>query len=153
MKRRQEAGGPPPAAAAPGAPAWTLEAGRLVLRITLGGLILFHGIDKVLHGISWMQAPLAAAHLPGFVAYGVFVGEVAAPVFLILGLGTRLAAVAIVINMVMALVLDAGRLILTISPTGGWGVETEAFYLLCAVTALLLGGGRLSVTRGRGALN
>jgi putative oxidoreductase len=129
------------------------DVGRLVLRVTLGGLILFHGVDKILHGIAWMRGPLAAVHLPFFVAYGVFVGEVAAPAFLILGLGTRAAALAIVVNMGMALLLEAGRLLGTISPTGGWGAEAEAFYLLSAVTAFFLGAGRLSLSRGRGALD
>ncbi len=130
-----------------------LDVGRLVLRFTLAGLILFHGIDKVLHGIAWMGGPLSAAHLPAFVGYGVYVGEVVAPVFLIIGLGTRIAALIVVVNMVMALVLDAGRFLLTINQTGGWGVETEAFYLLCAVAVFFLGAGRLSVSRGKGPLS
>ncbi len=130
-----------------------LDIGRLILRLTLSGLILFHGIDKILHGIAWMDGPLHAAGLPAFVGYGVFLGEVVAPVFVILGLGTRLAALVIVINMVMALALDAGRFLLTINSGGGWGVETEAFYLLSAVTLFFVGSGKISVTRGKGLLS
>ena len=130
-----------------------LDIGRLILRLTLSGLILFHGIDKILHGIAWMDGPLHAAGLPTFVGYGVFLGEVVAPVFVILGLGARLAALVIVINMVMALSLDAGRFLLTINSGGGWGVETEAFYLLSAVTLFFVGSGKISVTRGKGLLS
>ena len=130
-----------------------LDVGRLILRLTLAGLILFHGIDKVLHGIAWMSGPLRSAGLPQVVGYGVFLGEVIAPLFVILGLGTRVAALVIVANMVMALVLDAGRFILTINSVGGWGVETEAFYLLSAVTLFFVGGGGISVTRGKGILS
>lgn len=130
-----------------------LDVGRLILRLTLAGLILFHGIDKVLHGIAWMSGPLRSAGLPQVVGYGVFLGEVVAPLFVILGLGTRVAALVIVANMVMALVLDAGRFILTINSVGGWGVETEAFYLLSAVTLFFVGGGGISVTRGKGILS
>lgn len=130
-----------------------LDVGRLILRLTLAGLILFHGIDKVLHGIAWMSGPLSAAGLPAFVGYGVYIGEVVAPLFVILGLGTRVAALVIVVDMIMALVLDAGRLLLTISPTGGWGVEIEAFYLLCAVTVFFVGAGSISVSRGKGPLS
>ena len=130
-----------------------LDVGRLILRLTLAALILFHGIDKVLHGIAWMSGPLRSAGLPQVVGYGVFLGEVIAPLFVILGLGTRVAALVIVANMVMALVLDAGRFILTINSVGGWGVETEAFYLLSAVTLFFVGGGGISVRRGKGILS
>ena len=130
-----------------------LDVGRLILRLTLAGLVLFHGVDKLLHGIAWMKGPLQAAGLPQFVGYGVFLGEVVAPLLVILGLWTRPAALVIVVNMIMALVLDAGRFILTINSVGGWGVETEAFYLLSAVTLFFVGAGGFSVSRGKGLLS
>jgi len=121
------------------------DTGRLLVRVMLAGLILFHGVDKILHGIDWMQRPLEALHLPFFIAYGVYVGEVAAPVLVLLGVFTRIAAAVICLDMVMALILDAGRLFLTIQPTGGWGIELEAFYLLSAVAVVLLGPGRYAL--------
>jgi putative oxidoreductase len=125
------------------------DIGRLILRVTLAALLLFHGIDKIVHGIAWMQRPLAALHLPFFVAYGVYVGEVVAPLLVLLGLGTRLAAGVIALNMVMALVLEAGRNILTIQPAGGWGIELEAFYMLVAVVVALVGPGRFALAPGK----
>jgi putative oxidoreductase len=59
------------------------DTGKLILRLTTAGLILFHGIDKIIHGVAFMNGDLAAHHLPAFVAYGVYVGEVIAPLFLI----------------------------------------------------------------------
>ncbi len=124
------------------------DVGKLILRLTLSILILFHGVDKILHGIAWMEAPIAALHLPSWVAYGVYIGEVIAPLFLILGLGARIAALAIMVNMVMAVILEAHRLAFTINATGGYGLELEAFYFMTAVAILLLGPGRFRLFGG-----
>ncbi len=121
------------------------DIGRLVVRLMVAGLILFHGIDKILHGIGWMQGPLKALHLPFFVAYGVFIGEVVAPLFVAAGVLTRIGALFMAFNMIMALTLDAGRFILTINRGGGWGIELEAFYLLGSVAIALLGPGRFAL--------
>jgi putative oxidoreductase len=125
--------------------------GKLLLRVTVAGLILFHGVDKIMHGIAWMQQPLAVLHLPGWVAYGVFIGEIVAPLLLIAGIGARVAALVICLNMVMAVILDAHVLALTIDQGGGWGLEREAFYFLCAAAAACLGPGRFRIVLGRKA--
>lgn len=70
------------------------DIGKLIVRLTVAGLILFHGINKVIHGAAWMAQPLAALHLPEFISYGVYVGEVIAPLFVILGLWTRVASLS-----------------------------------------------------------
>ncbi len=128
------------------------DMGKLVLRVTTAGLILFHGISKIIHGVAWMSGPLAALNLPGWVAYGAYLGEVVAPLFLIIGLWTRVAALVVAVNMVFAIILEAWRLFPTITQTGGWGLEVEAFYFLCAVAVFFLGAGRYSVSKGKGAL-
>ena len=128
------------------------DIGKLILRLTLAGLILFHGIDKLMHGVAWISGPLGAMHLPAFLAYGVYMGEVIAPIFLILGLWTRIAALLVAFSMAAAIFLDAWPLALTISRGGGWGIEIEAFYFLTAIAVVFLGAGRFSVSRGRGRL-
>ena len=125
------------------------DTGKLILRLTLAGLILFHGINKLIYGIAWMSGPLVAAHLPAFIAYGVYVGEVVAPVFIVIGLWSRIAALVVALNMVMAIALEAWRLALTINRDGGWGLELEAFYLLAALAVFFLGPGRYSLSRGK----
>lgn len=46
------------------------DLGLLVLRISVGGLLLFHGVAKLLHGVGFIEGMLAALGLPGFIAYG-----------------------------------------------------------------------------------
>jgi putative oxidoreductase len=118
--------------------------GKLLLRLEVGGLLLFHGVSKLLHGVAWMATPLQAFHLPFFIAYGVYIAEVIAPVMIILGIWTRAAALTIVFDMIMAIVLVAHVKTFALSMGGGWGLETEAFYLLSALALFFLGAGKMS---------
>lgn len=52
------------------------DAGILLLRLTIGILLLFHGVAKIKHGVGWIVQMLQAAGLLGFIAYGVYIGEV-----------------------------------------------------------------------------
>ena len=81
---------------------------KLLLRLVFGILMLFHGVFKLEHGVDWIKPMLAAHGLPGFVAYGAYIGEVIAPVLIILGVWTRLAGLVYAINLVFAVVLVAG---------------------------------------------
>jgi putative oxidoreductase len=125
------------------------DLGKLVLRVTVGALLLFHGVHKMLNGIQPIEAMVAAHHLPAALAYGVYLGEIIAPVMLILGLFARLGAGLIVINMAMAVALAGMGGLFAFNPMGGYALELEAFYLLGAVAVALLGAGRISVAGGR----
>lgn len=125
------------------------DAGKLLLRLTLGGILLFHGIFKLTHGVDWIRGPLGELGLPGFLAYGVYVAEVLAPVLLVAGWKARLAALVIAFDMLMAIVLVLRPRLLTVNQGGGgWGVELEAMILLVAIAVFLLGSGRYRLGRG-----
>lgn len=127
------------------------DIGKLILRVTTAGLILFHGVDKIIHGIAFMGPGLARFHLPAFVTYGVYIGEVVAPLFMIAGAWTRLAALVVMFNMAMAVLLEAHRNALVILDTGAWGLEAEAFYFLTALVVVLIGSGKYSLVQGKPA--
>ncbi len=124
--------------------------GKLLLRFTVGAILLFHGIYKVRHGVAWIEQPLARFGLPGFLAYGTYVAEVLGPLLLFLGYKARLAALAIVLDMTMAMVLVLRPALFTIKAQGGggWAVELEAFILLTALTIFLAGSGRYRLGKG-----
>jgi putative oxidoreductase len=120
--------------------------GKLLLRVTVGGLMLFHGISKLNRGITGIEKRLTDAGLPAWIGPGVYVGEIVAPALLILGLWTRPAALVIVFNMVMAIYLSHAKDVLKLSERGGaWAIETPMFFLLTAVAVAVLGPGRWSV--------
>ena len=78
------------------------DAGKLLLRLAVGGLMLFHGIGKLLTGAAGIKGLLASFGLPEFIAYGTYFGEIVAPVFIILGILTRPSALLVSFTMVVA---------------------------------------------------
>jgi putative oxidoreductase len=118
---------------------------KLIARVGLGILMLFHGIDKALHGLSGIEGILGAHDMPDIVVYGVYIGEIVAPVLLIIGLFTPLAALAIVINMLMAILLVYSDAIFSVTEHGAWRIEVPMLYLTGAVVIALLGPGRVSL--------
>jgi len=117
---------------------------KLLLRVSLGVLILFHGIHKVIHGIGGVKSLVITAGLPEFLAYGVYVGELIAPIFIILGLYARVAAIILSVNMFMAIYLAYG-FAFTLSKFGGLSWETPLLYLILSVLVILLGSGKYAV--------
>ena len=60
-----------------------IDLGILISRISLGVLMLFHGSAKLLYGLDFIKGILAQAGVPSFIAYGVILGEVVAPILII----------------------------------------------------------------------
>ena len=123
------------------------DLGRLVLRLTLGCLMLFHGVAKLGDGgsLGWIGGQLADLGLPEFLAYGVYVGEIVAPLMLIAGVYSRIGAAIIVINMLVAVGLVHVPELLELTEQGGYALELHAFYTFTAVAIGLLGSGRFAV--------
>ena len=127
------------------------DVGKLILRLAVGLLLLFHGVSKLRHGIAWMARPLAAHHLPMFIGYGVYAAEVVAPILLIVGIFTRPAALVIAFEMVMTLVLVVeGRTFQLDRQTGALDSELQFLYMLSALAIVFLGSGRFALSKGRG---
>ncbi|HKU13023.1 MAG TPA: DoxX family protein [Steroidobacteraceae bacterium] len=121
------------------------DLGRLLLRIALGACVLLHGIAKLTGGIAGVTGLVTAVGLPAFVAYGVYVGEVVAPVMLILGWYSRVGALLIAINMLAAVGLAHRADLFKLAETGGYALELQAMYLITALALALMGPGRFSV--------
>ena len=94
---------------------------------------------------------LEESGLPGFIALGVYVGEVVAPLMILLGLYTRLAGAVLAFNMAVAVLLAHSSDVLALGQQGGWAIELPMLYFLGAVALVFLGGGRISVPVGRRA--
>lgn len=121
------------------------DLGRLLLRLTLGGCLVFHGIAKLQGGVAGIGQALAANGLPAFIAYGVYVGEILAPVLVILGFYSRIGSVLIAINMLFAIGLMHRADLFRMGEHGGWALELQAFYLFTAIALALMGPGRYSI--------
>lgn len=119
--------------------------GKLVLRATLAILILFHGVSKLIGGVDPVMGMLAKAGLPSALAFFVYVGEVIAPLMILFGIWARLGAVIVAVNMIVAVALAHIPQLFTMSKTGGWALELQAFYFFTAIAVALLGAGRYSM--------
>ncbi|WP_372965887.1 DoxX family protein [Marinobacter sp.] len=118
------------------------DLGKLIIRLTLGGLLLFHGVAKLINGIGFVEGQLVSHNLPAILAYGVYIGEIIAPLMVILGYQTRIGALIIVFNMVVAIALVHGHQLLSLSSNGGWSLELQGFFLFTALAVIFLGPGR-----------
>jgi putative oxidoreductase len=121
------------------------DQGKLVLRVILAILLLFHGVSKLTGGIAFITGMLQKAGLPGALGYLVYIGEVVAPLMILFGVFTRAAALVVVINMIVALLLVHTKQFFTLNDTGGWALELQGLYLGAAVAVALLGAGRYSI--------
>ena len=121
--------------------------GKLILRIMVGGLLLFHGIAKALHGVAPIKGMLKSHQIPEMLAYAVYMGEILAPIFLILGWKSRFWAGVIVVNMAMAVYLTKLGAFLKLGAHGAWAPEVPMLYLLSALAIVFLGSGKYAVTR------
>src|SRR5437879_2140974 len=95
---------------------------KLLLLVAVGGLMLLHGISKVQHGIGKIADSVVAHGLPRPVAYGVFIGEVVAPVLVLVGAWTRPAAAVIAINMLVAVALAHTGDLMHLGKGGGYAL-------------------------------
>ena len=121
--------------------------GKLVLRLTLGILVLLHGIAKIRGGIGFLTPMVTGLGLPPWFAYGVYVGEIVAPIMVILGLFTRVGAFIIFVNMIFAIVLVHRPELLTLGKQGGWALELQGMFMFTALALTFMSPGRYAMTR------
>jgi putative oxidoreductase len=129
------------------------DAGKLILRVSLGVLVLLHGIAKLISGPGFVLKAVTAAGLPVAFGYLVYIGEVIAPVLLIVGLWSRLAALIVATSVTVAVLLVKPAQIFAIANTGGWGVELEGMFVFAAIAVAFLGAGRYSIGGVNGRWN
>lgn len=128
-------------------PATQHDIGKLILRVTLGLLVLLHGIAKLKGGMAGIIGLVESQGLPGFIGYGVLIGELLGPLMLIIGWHARIGAVLVAVNMLFAIALvhmgELGRF----NSQGGWALELQGMFLAASVALALLGPGRFSANQ------
>lgn len=123
---------------------------KLLLRLTCGGILLFHGVHKVFVEIDHVKVIVKNAGLPEVLAYGNIVGEFVAPIFVLLGFKTRIAAAIIAFNMLLSVLIGHRDIMFSINDYGGWMIETNMLYMMTAVVLFFTGAGRYSLSGGKG---
>ncbi|MFY0625081.1 MAG: DoxX family protein [Reichenbachiella sp.] len=115
--------------------------GLLILRVGFSALMLTHGIPKfmkLINGDFSFGDPIGIGALPTLIL--AVIGEVVAPVLVMIGFKTKWSTLPIIATMaVAAFVVHAG------DPIGS--KEKALVYLIAFVSIALFGGGKYSVDR------
>jgi len=120
--------------------------GLLILRLSIGGLMLFHGYHKLISGIDGIVNMISEIGLPGFLAYTVFLGELIAPLFMIVGYRTKLASLFIAATMLIAIFLGHPNEFFQLGEHGNWALELNGLYLFGSISIFFLGGGKIALS-------
>jgi putative oxidoreductase len=126
------------------------DIGKLLLRLTCGGLLLPHGLFKIFVEIESVKQMVSSAGLPSFLAYGTIVGEALAPILLIIGWKTRIAALVVAFNMLMSILIAHTDIAFRVNDYWGWMIELNVFFMMTAFAIYFIGSGRYSLSRGKG---
>lgn len=124
------------------------DLGKLILRVSVGAIMIPHGIRKI-GPLTGIKERLTEVGIPEFVAYGVWVGELVAPVLMIIGLFTRPAAAIFAFNMLVAILLSHRDEIFTLNDRGLWAIELAGLYLFTSLAVMFLGAGRFALGRSK----
>lgn len=121
--------------------------GIALLRISLGLMLLAHSVvlKYFVYTLPGTAQFFASIGLPGFLAYVVFSVEVIGGLALVLGIGTRYAAAAVVPVLVGALWTHSGNGWVFSGPNGGW--EYPLYLTVLAIAQVLLGDGAFALSR------
>lgn len=119
--------------------------GLLILRFSIGGLMLLHGIAKLGHTDA-IGGMLSEKGLPAFLSYGVYITEIVAPLLIIIGFRTRLAAAAYVFGTLFALFLAHSSQLFLLNQNGGWELELLGLYTFGGLALFFTGGGKIAAS-------
>jgi putative oxidoreductase len=118
--------------------------GAFVLRITLGVAFIAHALLKLLvFTLPGTAQFFGSIGLPPFLGYVVFAAELLGGVLLVLGVGTRYVAAALVPIMLGATWAHFGNGWLFSAKDGGW--EYPAFWTAATIAQALIGDGAFAL--------
>ena len=127
-----------------------IDLAALVLRLTLGTVLVAHGLLKlVVFTPAGTAAFFQSIGLPGPLAYIVIAAELVAGIAVIVGYRTRLAAAAIVPILFGSALPHLSNGWVFSSAGGGW--EYSVFLGFTAIAVALLGDGRYAVAASAGS--
>ena len=117
-----------------------------LFRIAIPFTMLIYGIDKIRNGTGFIGSLLEAYGLPLILANGVFVGEIIAPLMLLIGFRTRMAGLLLSFNCLLAILMAQTQNILTLNPFGGWSLDLLFIYLMAGIAFYYSGAGKHAIS-------
>jgi len=112
----------------------------LVMRLALGAIMVAHGYHKVFGGLHHHAQFVASLGLPGWTGYLSSFAEFLGGILILVGLFTRAAALAICIDLVVAI----WKVHFHNGLTGNGGYEFPLALVALAFALIFLGGGPIA---------
>jgi putative oxidoreductase len=109
--------------------------------------MFLHGISKFGGSLEFIKSMLAEKGIPEFIAYGVLVGEILAPIAILIGFRTRIAAAIYAFNCLVAILIAHSSELFSMGEHGGWALELLGLYLFGALTLFFTGAGNIAVSK------
>jgi putative oxidoreductase len=135
------------------------DLGKVILRVLVGGLIIFHGL-ALATGDMGVPNNLARWHLPTQLMWIGFLAEFVGGLAMVLGAYARLGGLTVGVFMLIAIIMahsglmgSANHWFMVGNNPGGthWDhyfLETQFFYMFGAFAVALLGAGRYGLNIG-----
>jgi len=123
------------------------EFAPLVVRATVGVIMAAHGLQKLLTGPGNFGGFLAQLGVPapGLMGYVVTLVELGGGILLVVGLLSRLAALLLTVNLVVAILLVKVGVGFLSPQGGGAGAELDLALIAGFLAILFAGPGRISL--------
>ncbi len=118
------------------------DLGKLILRLSTGSLMLFHGVHKIIFGHDFIRHLLETHGLPTWLVYGVPIGEIICPLLIITGIWTRQGAYVVALTMAMSIFLFYGQSAFLLDEHGGLNSQLNLLFLFCCIAIGLVGPGK-----------
>lgn len=120
--------------------------GLALLRSSIALTMLIYGLSKLSFGIEYIKNLLELYGIPTFLSYGVFVGEIIAPILIIIGVRTKLAGLVFAINCFVAILLDRLPDVSSLNEHGGWSIGLIFIYLMFGIAMYFIGAGKYALS-------
>lgn len=118
-----------------------------ILRLAIPFTMLIYGINKIIDGTGFIGSLLEQYGLPKMMANGVFIGEIVAPLMLMIGYRTRLAGLIFSFNCLLAIVMAQTQNLFKLNQFGGWSLDLLFIYLIAGIVFYLSGAGEYALSR------
>ncbi|WP_425075971.1 DoxX family protein [Psychroserpens sp. S379A] len=122
------------------------DLGLFLLRITLSATMLVYGISKIISGVSQIETMLDSYGFPTFLSYGVYIGEIVAPLLIIIGFRTKLAGLVFAINCLVAILMVQLPYFFSINEYGGWSLGLIFIYFMFGIVMCFTGAGKYALS-------
>lgn len=124
------------------------DIGKLIVRVSVACFVLVYGVSKITNPaqIDYIADLFTSLHLPGFLAYLVYLGEVIAPLAMIIGWRTKIAAFILSGTMVVVIMMGHYKEIFPLADFSWYSIELQMTFLMGALAAMFLGAGKYALS-------